>query len=63
MVYLIAFGVFLLMVLLMSIGVMARRKPIQGSCGGLAKVEIDKVCNCKTPCQDDTKSTQTDELK
>lgn len=63
MVYLIAFSVFLLMVLLMSIGVMARRKPIQGSCGGLAKVEIDKVCHCETPCQDQTKSTQTDDLK
>lgn len=52
MTYLITFGFFLLMVVLMSLGVMARRKPIQGSCGGLSNVGVDKVCNCETPCDE-----------
>ncbi|MGC9421480.1 MULTISPECIES: (Na+)-NQR maturation NqrM [Vibrio] len=50
MIYLITVGFFLLMIILMSLGVMARRKPIQGSCGGLSNVGVDKVCNCETTC-------------
>ncbi|MGY5766771.1 (Na+)-NQR maturation NqrM [Vibrio cincinnatiensis] len=50
MIYLITVGFFLLMIALMSLGVMARRKPIQGSCGGLSSVGVDKECNCKTMC-------------
>ncbi|WP_000221708.1 (Na+)-NQR maturation NqrM [Vibrio metoecus] len=45
MTYLLAFGVFVLFALLMTLGVMAKRKPIQGSCVG-----VDKVCNCETTC-------------
>ncbi|HGF7191811.1 (Na+)-NQR maturation NqrM [Vibrio cholerae] len=26
------------------------KKPIQGSCGGLANVEIDQECHCVTTC-------------
>ncbi|PAR32258.1 hypothetical protein CGT99_08900 [Vibrio metoecus] len=50
MTYLLAFGVFVLFALLMTLGVMAKRKPIQGSCGGLANMGVDKVCNCETTC-------------
>ena len=42
MTYLLAFGAFVLFAVLMTLGVMAKRKPIQGSCGGLANVGIDK---------------------
>lgn len=37
--YLITFLVMLLIVVAMAIGVMAGRKPLQGSCGGLNKIE------------------------
>ncbi|WP_185841815.1 (Na+)-NQR maturation NqrM, partial [Vibrio cholerae] len=50
MTYLLAFGAFVLFAVLMTLGVMAKRKPIQGSCGGLANVGIDKECNCETTC-------------
>ncbi|PNI01472.1 (Na+)-NQR maturation NqrM [Vibrio diazotrophicus] len=52
MIYLITFGAFILFVLLMTLGVMAKRKPIQGSCGGLSNVGVDKVCNCETSCEE-----------
>ena len=41
---LLAFGVMLLIVGGMSVGVMAGRKPITGSCGGLAGLGIDAEC-------------------
>ncbi|MDO5103385.1 MAG: (Na+)-NQR maturation NqrM [Lautropia sp.] len=44
MTWLIAFVVMLLVVAGMAIGVMAGRKPIAGSCGGIANLGIDKVC-------------------
>ena len=47
MIWLIAFIVMLLVVAGMAIGVMAGRKPIGGSCGGLANaVGIDHACTC-----------------
>ncbi|ELE5025408.1 (Na+)-NQR maturation NqrM [Vibrio fluvialis] len=52
MTYLFAFGLFLILVVLMSIGVLMRRKPIQGSCGGLSSVGVDKVCDCETACEE-----------
>ncbi|EKO3498996.1 (Na+)-NQR maturation NqrM [Vibrio fluvialis] len=52
MTYLFAFGLFLILVVLMSIGVLMRRKPIQGSCGGLSSVGVDKVCDCETICEE-----------
>ncbi len=55
MIYLITFGAFILFIVLMTIGVMAKRKPIQGSCGGLSNVGVDKVCNCETQCDEHQK--------
>lgn len=37
--YLITFLVMLLIVVAMAVGVIAGRKPLQGSCGGLNKIE------------------------
>lgn len=51
MTYLLAFGFFVIFAILMTLGVMAKRKAIQGSCGGLANVGVDKVCNCETTCE------------
>ncbi|PJK14464.1 ApbE family protein [Lysobacteraceae bacterium NML07-0707] len=39
-----AFIVFLLVVAGMAIGVMAGRKPIAGSCGGIANLGLEKEC-------------------
>lgn len=47
---LIAFGVFLLVIVMMAIGVLLGRKAIAGSCGGLSNVGIDKECNCDVAC-------------
>lgn len=49
---LITFGVFVLVILLMALGVIFERKEIQGSCGGLNNVGVDKVCNCETTCDE-----------
>ncbi|MDX2422566.1 MAG: (Na+)-NQR maturation NqrM [Amphritea sp.] len=40
----LTFVVLLLVVAGMSVGVMMGRKPIAGSCGGLAAVGIDEEC-------------------
>lgn len=45
MTWLIAFIVMLLVVAGMAIGVMAGRKPIAGSCGGIATLGIEKECS------------------
>lgn len=45
MTWLIAFVVMLLVVLGMSVGVIMGRKPIAGSCGGIANLGIEKECS------------------
>lgn len=45
MIWLMAFGIMLLVVLGMSIGVIMGRKPIAGSCGGIANLGIEKECS------------------
>ncbi len=42
---LVVFSVMLLVVLGMASGVMAGRKPIGGSCGGIAALGIEKSCS------------------
>ena len=44
LIWFLAFLVLLLVVAGMAVGVMAGRKPIAGSCGGMANLGIDKVC-------------------
>lgn len=48
--FIIIFALFLAMIALMAIGVMFKRKPIAGSCGGLGNVGIEKACDCDNPC-------------
>jgi uncharacterized protein len=46
-------GVFLGVVLAMSVGVLFKRRPIQGSCGGIANLMGDcDICELKTECVD-----------
>lgn len=48
--FLVIFGMMLCMIALMAVGVMFKRKPISGSCGGLGNVGMDKACDCDNPC-------------
>jgi uncharacterized protein len=46
-------GVFLGVILVMSVGVIFKRKPIQGSCGGIANLMGScDVCEMKSECVD-----------
>ncbi|MFL2697956.1 MAG: (Na+)-NQR maturation NqrM [Gammaproteobacteria bacterium] len=40
----IALGVFIFVMIAMSLGVLMGRKPITGSCGGLANLEPGREC-------------------
>ena len=44
MLWLVTFAVMLLCVAGMAVGVMAGRKPIAGSCGGMGAAGIDSSC-------------------
>ena len=47
--FLITFLIMALVVAGMAVGVMAKREPIKGSCGGLSQLDgID--CACKNTC-------------
>lgn len=45
MTWLLVFVVMLLVVLGMAVGVIMGRKPIAGSCGGIAALGIEKECS------------------
>ncbi|EFB71084.1 Protein of uncharacterised function (DUF539) [Providencia rustigianii] len=49
-VFLATFALFLLAFLGMSLGYIIKRKSIQGSCGGLSSIGVEKVCDCPEPC-------------
>ncbi|WP_272501553.1 (Na+)-NQR maturation NqrM [Silvania confinis] len=34
----------------MSLGWIIKRKSIQGSCGGISSLGLEKVCDCPEPC-------------
>ena len=58
----------LLIVLAMSVGVLMGRKPIAGSCGGMAALGMDTACDIcggdKAICDDeDEKQRRIEELK
>lgn len=52
MTLLITFGIFLIVILLMAIGVMLNRRAIQGSCGGLNTMGIERACDCEEVCDE-----------
>lgn len=50
--FIVIFLILLAFVALMAVGVMFKRKPISGSCGGLGGVGIEKACGCDKPCDE-----------
>ncbi|MDC0610718.1 (Na+)-NQR maturation NqrM [Vibrio sp.] len=52
MTILICFLIFLCVIVMMAIGVLMKRNAIQGSCGGLSSIDIERVCNCETVCEE-----------
>lgn len=55
-------GVFLGVILVMSVGVIFKRKPIAGSCGGIANLMGScDVCDMKSECVDRKKHHDCDD--
>lgn len=48
--FLITFGLFILVILGMSLGYIVKKKSIAGSCGGISSLGLKKVCDCEEPC-------------
>ncbi len=48
--FLATFAVFMLVIAAMSIGYIIKRRSIHGSCGGIANLGLEKVCDCPEPC-------------
>ena len=49
-IFILTFGFFLLVIFGMAIGYIVKRRSIKGSCGGIAAIGLEKVCDCDTPC-------------
>ena len=49
-VFLATFAIFILVVFGMSLGYLVKRKTLQGSCGGISSLGLDKDCDCPEPC-------------
>ncbi|MFC2534076.1 MAG: (Na+)-NQR maturation NqrM [Neisseria elongata] len=47
---LLTFGLFLLIILGMSVGYIFSKRSIKGSCGGITALGMKKMCDCETPC-------------
>nr|WP_298136838.1 (Na+)-NQR maturation NqrM [uncultured Pseudomonas sp.] len=74
MIWLVVFLTMLLVVSLMAVGVIMGRKPIAGSCGGIANLGIEKECSIcggsrekceevnRDPASRDSASATTDDL-
>ena len=49
-VFIATFVLFLLVSGGMSLGYVFKRKSLQGSCGGITSLGMEKVCDCPEPC-------------
>ncbi|MCT4701017.1 (Na+)-NQR maturation NqrM [Enterobacteriaceae bacterium H20N1] len=59
--FIATFAIFLLVIFGMSLGFIVKRKSIQGSCGGIAALGMEKVCNCPEPCDERKKRMAREE--
>ncbi|EPL6456584.1 MULTISPECIES: (Na+)-NQR maturation NqrM [Providencia] len=62
-IFIATFALFLLAFLGMSLGYIIKRKSIQGSCGGLSSIGVEKVCDCPEPCDARKKRMARDEAR
>jgi len=51
-VFILTFVIFLLVVFAMAIGWIVARKRVQGSCGGLTAVGVERECGCEEVCDE-----------
>ena len=58
---LLTFGLFLIVILAMSVGYIFSKRSIKGSCGGISGLSMKKMCDCDTPC--DTLQKKLDEAQ
>lgn len=61
--FLAAFVVLLLFFLLMSIGYLVKKKVVEGSCGGLGVLGIEKACDCDDPCDKRKRRMEAEEAR
>ncbi|TFZ52520.1 (Na+)-NQR maturation NqrM [Serratia proteamaculans] len=62
-VFVASFALFLLIVGGMSLGYVFKRKSLQGSCGGITALGMDKVCDCPEPCDARKKRLEKEALR
>lgn len=48
--FLLAFVLFVGVIIIMAVGYIFQQKRISGSCGGLDALGIEKACDCEKPC-------------
>ena len=58
---LLTFGLFLIVILAMSVGYIFSKRSIKGSGGGISALGMKKMCDCDTPC--DTLQKKLDEAQ
>ncbi|MGB1092489.1 MAG: (Na+)-NQR maturation NqrM [Oceanobacter sp.] len=58
--FLVAFGAMLFIIAAMAVGVMMGRKPISGSCGGMAAIGMDTACDV---CGGDKKKCEKESIE
>ncbi|WP_406664239.1 (Na+)-NQR maturation NqrM [Gallaecimonas sp. GXIMD1310] len=63
MIFLYAFGIFLLVIVAMAVGFIFQRKSISGSCGGISSLGLDKACDCPEPCDNKKKKLAKEAAK
>jgi len=59
-VFIATFAVFVLVIFAMSLGWLINRKSLQGSCGGISSLGMEKVCDCPEPCDARKKRMERD---
>ncbi|MBP3195265.1 MAG: (Na+)-NQR maturation NqrM [Cardiobacteriaceae bacterium] len=59
-IFALCFLIFMCVILAMSVGVLCGRKPIAGSCGGIANLGMEKACGCTDVCKNEEEKKQQD---
>ncbi|MEI5640806.1 MULTISPECIES: (Na+)-NQR maturation NqrM [unclassified Pseudoalteromonas] len=60
--FLLTFGLIMLIAVAMAVGVIVQKKSMSSSCGGLGSMGIDKVCDCDDPCDKRIKRMRKEQM-